>query len=327
MRNEWYVACRSADLVEEMLECSILSTELFLYRDAEGVAHALHNQCPHRGARLSQGKLRGDCVVCPFHGWVFDGSGRCTLIPANGPHASIPQGAKVMSCPVQEAGGYLWVFVGEPHRVKELQLPFELTDPEWRAVPFVVEWEAHLTRVVESVLDVSHLPFVHPESTGTDVNPKVEGPEFSVTEQEIVIVAKPYHPLVRTPLNEEDNGSSTITFTWPNQLILRTDMFEGNQMATYLALTPVTEAQIRIHGLALRNFLQDTEAIDDIHYEHNVTVLEQDRPVVERLRPKRSPLELTQEVHIRSDAPQVRYRIMYRKALEQEQQGGEGHEG
>ncbi|TCP48442.1 phenylpropionate dioxygenase-like ring-hydroxylating dioxygenase large terminal subunit [Tumebacillus sp. BK434] len=326
MRNEWYVACRSDELVGDMLECSILSTELILYRDSAGVAHALHNQCPHRGARLSQGELQGDCVVCPFHGWTFDGSGTCKLIPANGPHAPIPKQAKATSFPVQEAGGYVWVFVGDAE-VKALQVPTELTDPDWRAVPFLAEWDAHLTRVVESVLDVSHLPFVHPESTGTDVNPMVEGPEFRVTGQEIVIVAKPYHPLVRTPLNEEEAGGSTITFTWPNQLILRTDMFQGNQMATYLALTPLTDERIRIHGLALRNFIPDAEAIDEIHYEHNVTVLEQDRPVVEGLRPKQSPLALKEEVHVRSDAPQVRYRNMYRNALEKEQWGGEGHEG
>jgi phenylpropionate dioxygenase-like ring-hydroxylating dioxygenase large terminal subunit len=90
-------------------------------------------------------------------------------------------------------------------------------------------------------------------------------------------------------------------------------MYEGNQMCTFLALTPVDEERIRIYGVALRNFLQDLDVIDGVHYEHNVKVLEQDRPIVEGLRPKVVPLEVGREVHVRSDAPQVRYRMMYRK--------------
>lgn len=323
MRNEWYVACRSEELADDIVECTILSTELLLYRDREGSVHVLHNQCAHRGARLSGGALKGDCVACPFHGWEYGGDGICRYIPANGPDAPIPKRARVSSFPVREAAGYVWVFVGEPERAGELWLPPELLDPGWRAVLFETEWEAHVTRVVESVLDVSHLPFVHPESTGEQVNPRVEGPEFSVSEREIVVKAKPYHPLVRTPLNDDQKGDSTITFTWPNLMMLRTDMFEGNQMCTFLALTPVTDEKIKIYGLALRNFLQDVDLIDQVHYEHNVTVLEQDRPVVEGLRPKVSPLDLKQEIHVRSDAQQVRYRLMYRKMLE----GSERDEG
>ena len=323
MRNAWYVACRSDELEDHMVECTILSTELLLFRDRDGSPHSLHNQCAHRGARLSDGMFKGDCVACPFHGWEYGGDGVCRSIPANGPDAPIPKGARVTSFPICEAAGYVWVFVGEPERAGELLLPSELLDPAWRAVPFEAAWEAHLTRVVESVLDVSHLPFVHPETTGEQVNPQVEGPEFSVSEREIVVKAKPYHPLVRTPLNENQKGVSTITFTWPNLMMLRTDMFEGNQMCTFLAFTPVTDERIKINGLALRNFFQDIDLIDQVHYEHNVTVLEQDRPVVEGLRPKVSPLDLKQEVHVRSDAQQVRYRLMYRRMLE----GSERDEG
>ncbi|UOF89100.1 aromatic ring-hydroxylating dioxygenase subunit alpha [Fodinisporobacter ferrooxydans] len=320
MQNAWYIAATSEELKEGILPRTILSRDILLYRDSKGIAHALKNQCVHRGARLSDGKIHEDCIVCPFHGWEFFSDGQCMYIPANGTNASIPTGAKVESYPVCETAGFVWVYIGKQNHVQELALPKEATSPSFRGVPFSAEWNAHVTRVVESILDVSHLPFVHPNSTG-DVNPIVDGPDFEVTERHIRIEAQAFHPLLKTPLNQvEERGSSTILFSFPNQILLRTNMVKdnGHQMCTYLSFTPVNDETIKIYGLALRNFLLDVDLIDEIHYEHNVKVLEEDRPIVEGLKPKISPLDLSKEKHVRSDGPQVRFRIMFRKALEEE---------
>ena len=37
-----------------------------------GQLAALHNECPHHGAPLSEGTIEGGRVVCPWHGWSFD---------------------------------------------------------------------------------------------------------------------------------------------------------------------------------------------------------------------------------------------------------------
>ena len=305
MRNAWDVAAESRELQEdEMVAVTIYDEEIALFRDGSGQAHALQDQCPHRGARLSDGRHHGDRIACPFHGWEFGGDGRCALIPSNGPDAPIPPKARVAAYPLQERGGSVWVWVGDAERVEPLELPPELTDPSWRAVHFQAKWHAHLTRVIESILDVSHLPYVHPES-------------FQAGERELVLVAKPFHPLLIVPCDYvDDRKPSTITFHFPNQVILRTDMVDQQVMATYITMTPVEDGGIILYGLALRIVLQDIELIDDVHYEHNVTVLDQDRPVVEGLRPRVSPLDLTREVHVRSDAQQVRYRQMVKRHLE-----------
>lgn len=36
-----------------------------------GEPHAIANICPHRGASLSEGRLRDGCVTCPAHLWRF----------------------------------------------------------------------------------------------------------------------------------------------------------------------------------------------------------------------------------------------------------------
>ena len=37
-----------------------------------GVLHAIDDNCSHRDARLSEGRLRGPLLTCPLHGAQFD---------------------------------------------------------------------------------------------------------------------------------------------------------------------------------------------------------------------------------------------------------------
>ena len=53
-----------------------------MFRDANGDVHALDAFCPHLGANLAAGKVKGTCLECPFHAWRFNGeNGKCTNIP------------------------------------------------------------------------------------------------------------------------------------------------------------------------------------------------------------------------------------------------------
>jgi nitrite reductase (NADH) small subunit len=52
--------------------------EIALFRRGDEV-FALDNACPHRGAALAFGEVRGDVVYCPVHAWPFQlSTGRCT---------------------------------------------------------------------------------------------------------------------------------------------------------------------------------------------------------------------------------------------------------
>ena len=58
---------------------------LVLFRRGERV-YALRNRCPHAGAPLSIGRLRGTELTCAWHGWMFDvTTGEC--LPKNPPFA------------------------------------------------------------------------------------------------------------------------------------------------------------------------------------------------------------------------------------------------
>ncbi|HYB42160.1 MAG TPA: Rieske (2Fe-2S) protein [Candidatus Methylomirabilis sp.] len=63
--------------------------------------YAFGDVCAHQGGPLSQGKLSGPRLACPWHGWMYDvRTGRCTF-PG--------RGAAVPSYPVRIDGGDVWI--------------------------------------------------------------------------------------------------------------------------------------------------------------------------------------------------------------------------
>ena len=84
-----------------------------LWRSQSGRATASSDRCPHRGMRLSHGFVRGEALSCIYHGWSYSLSGGCIRIPAH-PDLVPPETIRVAVQQVEDAGGILWVAVGQP---------------------------------------------------------------------------------------------------------------------------------------------------------------------------------------------------------------------
>ncbi len=175
--NQWYAILDSNELkAGRPLGVTRLGEKLVLWRSGPGQVTCLRDLCPHRGAALSAGKLRSDRLECPFHGFQFDASGRCQLIPANGRQTPVPKAFQVHSHPARDAYGFIWVWWGEP-RQELAPLPFfESIDETFSYSTFRDHWPVHYTRSVENQLDVSHLPFVHHNTIGAGGRTLVNGP-------------------------------------------------------------------------------------------------------------------------------------------------------
>ena len=77
-------------------------TRLVLVRVGDRV-HAIGDVCSHQGGPLSEGKLTGTRLACPWHGWMYDvRTGQC-LFPGRG--VSVP------AYPVRVDGDDVWVEV------------------------------------------------------------------------------------------------------------------------------------------------------------------------------------------------------------------------
>ena len=78
----WHpVACTSDVGDERPVGAVLLDVPLVLYRIARQVTAAL-DRCPHRGTRLSLGRLANGRLICSYHGIAFDAAGHCRTVPS-----------------------------------------------------------------------------------------------------------------------------------------------------------------------------------------------------------------------------------------------------
>jgi vanillate O-demethylase monooxygenase subunit len=164
--NCWYVAAWDHELIDgRMLARTILDQPVVLYRAESGKPVALDDRCCHRGARLSRGRVEGDCVRCMYHGLKFDASGRCVQIPGQD---NIPPKLGVRGYPTVERDRLVWIWMGDPAKAdpaKILDFPY-LRDPAWRGHPGYLHYDANYLLIVDNLADFAHLAFVHTKSLG-----------------------------------------------------------------------------------------------------------------------------------------------------------------
>jgi phenylpropionate dioxygenase-like ring-hydroxylating dioxygenase large terminal subunit len=169
-RNAWYVGAFANEVDRTPLERTILGERVVFYRTEAGVPVAVDGRCAHRRFPLVAGSLKGDDIVCKYHGWQFDGTGACTTIPSQD---RVPPGCKIRSYPVVEIWNWVWIWTGDPALADRSLIPdhaaeLKVTHPDWYAVIGSHNvLNARCQLMVENLLDLSHLSFVHDQSIGT----------------------------------------------------------------------------------------------------------------------------------------------------------------
>lgn len=166
LRNRWYVAAWADDVGREPLGRILLGDYVCLYRKEDGTPVALENRCPHRNLPLSEGNLIGDNVQCAYHGLEFDETGACVHVPGQ-PEA--PEWACVRTYPLVERHRWLLIWMGDPAEADEALIPDfhrNLSDPDWDGATGQTYVKAGYRLVLDNLLDLSHLSYVHSSSTG-----------------------------------------------------------------------------------------------------------------------------------------------------------------
>jgi phenylpropionate dioxygenase-like ring-hydroxylating dioxygenase large terminal subunit len=82
----WYIVALSSQLKSEaVLARTVLGERLAIFRGEDGNPVALRDRCLHRNSRLSPGKVCQGKLHCPYHGWVYDQSGKVIAVPSSNP--------------------------------------------------------------------------------------------------------------------------------------------------------------------------------------------------------------------------------------------------
>ncbi|MBS7529387.1 aromatic ring-hydroxylating dioxygenase subunit alpha [Hazenella sp. IB182353] len=286
---QWYAVKWSKSLKKRPLKISVVGLDIVLFRDQKGVAKAVHAYCPHRGADLVLGTCSDGHIRCPYHAWEFDGEGTCKQIPAH-PKRPIPDFAHTNAYPVQEKAGLIWVYPAVVTDPPSLELFPELDDPDLVLSPYDAVWSAHLTRAVESVLDVAHLPIVHQKTIGRRLAKEIEI-NFESEGDQIEI----------------HNGDGILEFRFPHLWILRPKKQRKAKFINFVTFTPVEKEKTLIFGHAGRNFAK-FPGVNFIFSYYSSKILKEDQAVVESQHPRPIPEALRLEAHVPADGPQVRFR-------------------
>lgn len=165
MRNHWYVAAWAEEVTRTPLRRRILSDDIVFYRTEDGRAAALDNRCAHRSYPLSKGVIKGDRIVCSYHGIEFNADGSCGLVPSM---QCAPRAMRVPSYPLVEQGPFIWIWMGDPEAAdhgKLTQQPW-FTEAGWAHVKGYFHMKANYLGLHENLLDLSHFPFVHGAMVG-----------------------------------------------------------------------------------------------------------------------------------------------------------------
>ncbi len=155
----WYPAEWSSSLARgQVREVKFWGRSIALFRGDDGLARAVEDRCAHRQLKLSKGEVTGCRLTCTYHGWQYDGEGRCVDIPHDLFGNKTPQ-IQVGHYPVKERYGILWIFPGDPALAEVRKIPEipELTgDAPWGTIPIDFTLAAHHSMIIDNVSDFSH---------------------------------------------------------------------------------------------------------------------------------------------------------------------------
>ena len=156
--NYWYPAEWADQLKPGQLKKIVLwQKAILIFRGQDGRVRAMDNQCLHKGVELHRGEVKNNQIVCPYHGWEFDGHGQCTAIPYFA-DAPILEQKRINTYPVIEKYNLIWIFPGDPDLATECSPPEvpEAEDPDWLIVEIPAHFKVHFSIVNENPLDVFH---------------------------------------------------------------------------------------------------------------------------------------------------------------------------
>ena len=308
--QHWHPVAAVEDIGAQPRAARLLGQDLVLWRDDHGTLHAWPDRCPHRGAKLSLGRVEKGHLECPYHGWQFEGSGRCVRVPAL-PAFTPPATHCVSTYAVHEACGLAWVRLGQGDT--PLSAFAAEDDARLRKLncgPYVVETSA--PRIVENFLDMAHFAFVHEGWLGARGATAID--DYRVEETPTGLRAtqcKAWQP----QSNLHSTGPAQVEYTYevnaPYTAVL-TKVPEAGTVAVAdwresiaLFLCPVDEERsIAWFRLAVADF----ESPDEKLRAFQDTIFRQDQPVLESQSPKRLPLDLRAELHTPADRASSAYR-------------------
>lgn len=314
--NDWHVVGTSEEFAPaKLVPITLFERDLVGWRDDDGVAHVWEDLCIHRGARLSKGFIQNNRVVCPYHGWNYDATAQCVLMPA-APTEKPMAKARALQHHTKEAYGLVWACLGEPaHDIPRFP---EWDDPSYKKVVCGPYLFRSGYRALENFIDPTHFPFVHAGVNGIMDLPdpippyqvKLEDGILSTSE---IKVTQPYGDPRNIPVVAYyayqclrplvAYFKKRVVISDPQHAHLGSD---NDRFCTFFTAQQVDATHSIIRICCAMNF--DPQPTDAEVRRRQDLVYAQDSAIVDTQRPERIPVDLRKELHHRTDLLGQKYR-------------------
>ena len=309
--EDWIVVCRSTDVTNKPIQVVVMGERLVVFRNNVGV-HIFKDLCIHRGAALSLGEVKNNCLVCPYHAWEFNHQGDCVKIPQLPEGRTIPEKAKSTVYACQEKYGFIWVNLANNNpdffTYKEMETP-GYRNIIWGPQPV----DAKPPRIIENFLDVGHLAVVHQGSLGDETHREIN--DYSVHQDKNRIYSDEI--AIYQPDPDGTGKARYVYYTYEiirplTVLFTKKDREKDTGMTIILTIRPETEDKSVAYGIM--SFDYETGLSDEEHINFQDAIFAEDKPVVENQKPEELPLDLQVELSLVCDRMSIAYR-QYLKGL------------
>ena len=299
--NGWFAVGASADLtVGEVRALSCLGRDLVLFRGDDGSARVFDAHCPHLGAHLGfGGRVCGDGITCPFHGWRFGADGGLVEVPG----LDRTPRAAARAWEVCERNGRIFVW----HHAEGTPPTFGVIGyrhdedawTPWRTTSYQVR--VHVQDLTENIIDRSHFSTVHDMAP-----PEVEQFDVAFAGASMTVAQR----LRVTAVSEVGFEVATTSTTCGPGIVAVEVRQDPIETLTYITQTPIDDELTEVTlCFSMRRLEDDTATASISELNDQVTNLQftQDVPIWEHKAYRERPM-LT-----RVDGPVAQYRRWFRQ--------------
>ncbi|HHP7245195.1 MAG TPA: Rieske 2Fe-2S domain-containing protein, partial [Elainellaceae cyanobacterium] len=259
LKQFWYVVAQSEQLkANTVLSRTVLDEWLVIFRGQDGQPVALRDRCMHRNNRLSKGRVCQGQIHCPYHGWVYDATGRVVAVPAEGEHFNALPTRKAQSYATLEQDGYIYVNLSPDAPMSmplsmPLSMPFKMpnySEPGWETVRVINRVSNTVTHCVENFIDIPHTAFVHP---GVFRQARQQMLEMTVERRKGYVWVEYHHETTNLGrfsrfLNQDGcEIRHTDSFHMPNVTCVNYDMGKHRQLFITSQSVPETETSTLVY--------------------------------------------------------------------------------
>lgn len=284
LRHFWHPVCTLDELARTNSGVGpigrVLLDEPIVIVRLEGNVVAMRDRCAHRFAKLSAGKVIGERLQCPYHGWEYQADGKCGFIPAC-PNDPIPKKALTPSYECEVRYDIVWVRLDSSWDATKIPYCSAWENSEFKRV-IVAEpynWSSSAERRWENFTDFSHFAYVHP---GTLYDPAYSEPAIVPIDRvdgELRFFMEPGKDMLDSLPPDSPLGSWTYRASMPFSINLDIRLYRND--SPFLLWTTSSP----ISGDSCRNFMiiahTDPDLPDNVPLDFQKLVLAEDQPVIE----------------------------------------------